>query len=126
MSRLCFVDVQRARMKLVYTHPNPIVVAQARSTLEHAGIDCTLRNEFAMGAIGELAPIDAWPELWVVKDRDGERAQRLLESSRQAVQGAEWCCSNCQQVNPATFELCWHCATERPEGRREDASSTSG
>ncbi len=112
-------------MKLVYTHPNPIVVAQSRSTLEHAGIDCTLRNEYAMGAIGELAPIDAWPELWVINDRDYERAQRLLESSRQAVQGAQWRCSKCRQDNPPTFEICWHCATGRPEGRGEGVSSTS-
>jgi hypothetical protein len=46
-------------MKLVYTHPNSIVVGQARSAIELAGIACSLRNEYASGAIGELAPIDA-------------------------------------------------------------------
>lgn len=47
-------------MKLVYTHPTSAIVAQAKAAIEHAGIDCILRNEYAGGAMGELAPIDAW------------------------------------------------------------------
>ena len=65
---------QESSMKLVYTHPNSIVVGQARSAIELAGIACVVRNEYASGAIGELAPIDSWPELWVMNDRDCERA----------------------------------------------------
>ncbi len=63
-------------MKLVYTHPNSIAVAQARSSIEFAGIDCILRNEYASGAIGELAPIDAWPALWLTST--GERGGGTL------------------------------------------------
>ena len=100
-------------MKLVYTHPNSIVVAQARSAMELAGIDCALRNEYASGAIGELAPIDAWPELWVTKDRDFERATLLLEKSHATIQEDDWKCEQCGSVSPATFELCWQCASER-------------
>ena len=100
-------------MKLVYTHPNHIVVAQARSSIELAGIKCTLRNEYASGAIGELAPIDVWPELWVANDRDFERATLLLERSHAAIQEADWMCEQCGSASPATFELCWHCAGER-------------
>jgi len=101
-------------MKLVYTHPNSIVVAQARSSIEQAGIQCILRNEYASGAIGELAPIDAWPELWVTNDRDFDRAVLLLEKSRTATQEADWNCDQCGSASPATFEFCWHCAGERP------------
>jgi hypothetical protein len=100
-------------MKLVYTHPNSIVVAQARSSIELAGINCILRNEYASGAIGELAPIDAWPELWVTNDRDFERATLLLEKSHAAIQEADWKCQQCGSVSPATFDFCWHCAGER-------------
>ena len=50
-------------MKLVYTHPNLAMVVQAASVLELAGIASELRNEFASGAIGEIAPISAWPAL---------------------------------------------------------------
>jgi hypothetical protein len=100
-------------VKLVYTHPNGIVVAQARSTLQLAGIESVLRNEYAAGAMGELAPIDTWPELWVVHDHDYERAGRLLEQSRTDSPEEEWRCERCGKFSPTTFEWCWHCGTER-------------
>ncbi len=100
-------------MKLIYTHPNSIVVAQARSTLEFAGMRCTLRNEYASGAIGVLAPIDTWPELWVTNDRDFERATLLLEKSNAGIKEADWKCQLCGSLSPATFEFCWHCAGDR-------------
>jgi hypothetical protein len=104
-------------MKLVYTHPNSILVAQARAALELADIQCLLRNEYASGAIGELAPIDAWPELWVADDKDLERAKQLIAESRAVVQEPDWKCGRCGSDSPATFELCWHCAGDRrPQG----------
>lgn len=99
-------------MKLVYTHPQHILVAQARSSLELQGIECLVRNEYAAGAIGELAPIDAWPELWLVRDQDYARARCLIEQSHAEIQGADWTCKQCGSVSPATFELCWCCAGE--------------
>ena len=102
-------------MTLVYTHPACIIVAQARSTLELATIDCMIRNEYAAGAIGELAPIDAWPELWVLRDRDFERAQQLLEDAGKDSPDADWQCHSCGSSSPSTFELCWHCAGEKRE-----------
>ena len=100
-------------MKLVYTHPSNIVVAQARSALELAGIECTLRNEYAGGAFGELAPIDTWPELWVLRDRDFERANTTLENAQAEVKEADWQCDSCQGHSPATFDICWRCGVER-------------
>ena len=103
-------------MKLVYTHPALIVVSQARSVLELQGIKCSLRNEYAAGAIGELSPLDAWPELWVLEDRDWQRATRALEHMLTETGEADWPCGRCGNGNPATFETCWHCAAERPPG----------
>ena len=100
-------------MKLVYTHPNTVVVAQARSSLELANIKCLLRNEYAAGAIGELAPIDAWPELWVVNDRDYERAKLTIEQSHSAADEPDWKCDKCNRFSPATFDWCWHCANTK-------------
>lgn len=100
-------------MKLVYTHPSNIAVAQARSAIEQAGIECVMRNEYSAGAMGELAPIDVWPELWVVRDRDYERAALVLEQARAEIGEADWDCAHCGSQSPATFELCWHCASER-------------
>ena len=100
-------------MKLVYTHPSGIVVGQARSAIELVGISCVLRNEYASGAIGVLAPIEAWPELWVTSDRDFDRASQIIEKSHAPIQEADWKCEGCGSSNPATFELCWHCGGVR-------------
>ena len=100
-------------MKMVYTHPNPVVVAQSRSAVELAGIECIVRNEYAGGGIGELAPIDTWPELWVVSDSDFSKAKRLLEQLHSRTTVDEWTCGRCGATSPATFELCWQCAAER-------------
>ena len=101
-------------MKLVYTHPSIIAVVKAQSLVEFAGIKCVLRNEYATGAIGELAPIDAWPEVWVINDKDFERASSLIEESQKATQKADWECAQCGSLSPATFDSCWYCGHERP------------
>ena len=100
-------------MKLVFTHPDPIIVAQMRTAIEREGIDCTLRNEYASGAIGELAPIDTWAEVWVLRTRDAERAQRVLANLALAEDSVDWQCGACGRSSPETFELCWHCGEER-------------
>ena len=91
-------------MKLVYTHPSIIVVAQARSSIELAGIDCVIRNEYAAGAIGELAPIDAWPELWVKSDRHFERATQIVEQLQSQAQQADWHCGHLLIVGTDSFQ----------------------
>ena len=102
-------------MKLIYTHPSIIAVTQVKNTLEAAGLECCLCNEYAAGAIGELAPIDAWPELWLTRDRDWQQASRLLEQSDREADGLDWQCVDCGRQSPASFELCWHCAASRPD-----------
>jgi hypothetical protein len=100
-------------LKLVYTHPSIINVAQARSSIEQAGIDCVMRNEYAAGALGELAPIDAWPELWVKSDRHFDRATQVIEQLRVQEHAADWQCAQCGVACPDTFDWCWKCATDR-------------
>jgi hypothetical protein len=101
-------------LKLVYTHPSHVAVAQARSALDNANISCVMRNEYAAGAMGELAPIDVWPELWVLRDRDFERATLVLAQARAENCEADWLCPRCGSHSPATFEVCWHCAGDKP------------
>jgi hypothetical protein len=100
-------------MKLVYTHPHLIMVAQARTTLEQLDIRCVIHNEYAAGAIGELAPLDTWAELWVLHDRDEERAGIALSRLLSAVEPPDWTCKACDSVNPGTFDTCWHCAADQ-------------
>jgi hypothetical protein len=100
-------------MQLVFTHPNLVVVEQMRSLLQREGIDCTLRNEYASGASGELAPFDTWPELWLLDDADYDRANRVMEAFQGRAEGPEWRCAGCGRSSPETFEMCWHCGAAR-------------
>lgn len=107
-------------MKKVYTHQNPMIVGNARGLLEGAGIEVVLRNEFAQGAVGELAVFETWPELWVVDERDFPRAVDLLDRLREAPQRGDWVCGGCHETNAPSFETCWRCgspALEQAPGR---------
>lgn len=98
-------------MKLIYTHENRLLVELAKSKLELAGIPVFLKNEYAQGATGELAPHQAWPELWLERERDFERACQLLADSDN---GSAWRCPECGEENGEAFDYCWNCQQPQP------------
>ena len=101
-------------MKLVYTHENRLLVSHAQTILENAGIENRLKNEYLMGASGDLAPIDAWMELWV-NDNDYPQAETLIRITLiDEPAGSNWLCPACKEENEPSFELCWNCQKERP------------
>lgn len=53
-------------------------VGALRSLLEANGVQTFLKNEFASGALGELPFQDIAPQLYVLKDRDLERAETMV------------------------------------------------
>ena len=55
-------------MKLVYTHENLTLVATVANHLRQNDIDVIIKNQYAAGGAGMLAPIETWPEIWVVYD----------------------------------------------------------
>lgn len=99
-------------MKLVYTHVNHILVANVKNCLTELGIDAVLRNEYSAGGIGELAPTEAWPELWV-DDNDYEKGQALVSELMNVEVGDPWICDGCKETNEANFQLCWSCQLEK-------------
>ncbi len=102
-------------MKLVYTHENRLFVANAYNLLEQNGIAAVWKNEFTSSAIGEVAPISAWPELWVMEDTDYNRAHTIISNAFAPNNLPEWVCAQCQETNEPAFELCWNCQSEKPE-----------
>jgi hypothetical protein len=100
-------------MKLVYTHENKILVDNAKNLLTQNSIDSILRNQFSASAIGDLAPISAWPELWVVNDNDLAQAKELIASLAKDADAPEWQCSKCKELNEPAFESCWSCQTDK-------------
>ncbi|WP_226649124.1 DUF2007 domain-containing protein [Microbulbifer variabilis] len=99
-------------MKMIYTHENRLLVELAKSRLEVAGIAVKLKNEFAQGASGELAPSQVWLELWLERDRDYEHACQLLQDAEAEQIG--WSCFDCGEDNGAAFDYCWQCGKTRP------------
>ncbi len=100
-------------MKLFYSHENPFFVGNARNLLENAGIEVMTKNEFSSSGSGELAPMDTWPELWVVNEKDYTAAQAIIDEIKSPSDKPPWFCSNCGEENDASFEFCWQCQTER-------------
>lgn len=76
-------------------------------------IRAVVHGEFLIGAAGEL-PVLPFPVLWVLEERDFERARALVEhflAQESAV--TDWQCSYCGELNERQFHQCWNCSTLR-------------
>ena len=102
-------------MKLAYTHENRLLVSNAQNMVESQGINTLLKNEYAAGAMGDIAPIDSWMELWVLDEKDHQHAIALLEKLTADTAREDWLCFQCNESNDATFDFCWKCQTSPPQ-----------
>lgn len=100
-------------MQLIYTNENSFLVSHMKNIVENKGINVFLKNEFAAGGSGELAPLDTWVELWVVDDADYDRAMAVIENARNSDVGQDWVCCSCGEENAGSFDYCWHCQKSR-------------
>ena len=97
-------------MKRVATHELLAEIGHLKNVLEQAGIPCLVRNEQLSGGLGEIPFIDCFPELWVVRDDDLERARALVDQQRRgAADSSGWRCGNCGESNEGQFSACWQC-----------------
>ncbi len=102
-------------MKRVYSAHSPLLVGHMRNLLESEGIRCMVRNEGLLGGAGELPPTETWPELWVEREVDHERAERLVrEALHRKPEGRTWSCPGCGETLEPQFTECWNCGRERP------------
>jgi hypothetical protein len=96
-------------MKMIYTNENQFLANNAKNIVECSGIATFLKNEFAQGAVGEIAAFDTWPEVWVIDDNDYEKAKAIIASSESASRRENWICNHCFEENDSSFEICWQC-----------------
>lgn len=100
-------------MKRIYTHHDRFMVWQVKQLLDNHQIPCFIKNEFVGGAVGELAPLDSLPEVWLSDNEWETRANKLIaEMTADARVGKDWCCSECGERNDASFDFCWQCGYE--------------
>ncbi len=101
----------------VYTAQALHTVGFVKSLLACEGIDSMIRNEHLNSAMGELPPIECWPELWILNDQDESRARTIVENFQKradSAPGPAWHCQQCGEFVEGEFDLCWNCQTERP------------
>jgi hypothetical protein len=83
-----------------------------RNLLDQAGIEAHVFNENAQGGVGQLPVMEACPQIWIVNERDLQRARQLLEAfEHMPAIRSNLRCEQCAEDNPTTFQLCWNCGS---------------
>jgi hypothetical protein len=89
------------------------MVFQIKQLLDKNGIPCFVTNEFAIGAIGELSPMDVLPEVWISDHQWLPKAEQCIADCQNQSAGlSPWICNKCHEKNAASFELCWQCSED--------------
>ncbi len=105
-------------MKEVFVHHDPAVVGLHKSTLEQAGIECFIRNEYTSASLGAgclglvQSPIFD-PVLCIVDDARYDEAMVLLGevAGPPPLPRGDWRCPKCGEIVPGNFEACWNCSS---------------
>jgi hypothetical protein len=102
-------------MQRLYVSQNLIDVESRKELLDQARIPATIKNQRSAMLGGEVPFVEVFPELWVLKDEDFERARTLLKDWEQAkpLETTQWTCSGCGELHQKEFTTCWKCGLER-------------
>ena len=102
-------------MKKLVSSESLITINHYRNLLAAEGIQTEIRNEHLGSIVGEMPFVEVWPELWVVRKLDFDRAKELIEAAAEESPSAPWVCAHCHEENEGQFAVCWNC------GRAVDA-----
>jgi hypothetical protein len=101
------------KMKTVYSSSNISLVSIFQNILEENGIRCWIKNEFLSAGIGEIPPIECWPQLCVADD-DFLVAQHMVDDALSKKETLGWKCGSCGEDIEGQFTECWNCGASRP------------
>jgi hypothetical protein len=91
-------------------------VGQMQSLLESHGIGTFIRNQYGSSVMGEVPFVEVVPQLYVLRERDVERAIELLQLERPRDNGTDdWFCPACGIGMEGQFNRCWKCGLSRGE-----------
>lgn len=100
-------------MQKLYTTENKVMIYLLKSKLDENGIQSLIKNDQPPLA-GEIPPIIAWPELWLIDDEQLEQAKKIVQDELASAHHQEaWVCKNCGERSPGEFNICWKCGTSR-------------
>lgn len=78
--------------------------------LNQLGIRAHVFNQYASSIVGDVPPDVAQPQVWLERECDRERAQRVLVAMEQdGRDAADVACARCGEASPGNFDLCWNC-----------------
>jgi len=100
-------------MKTVYSASNISLVSIFQNILERHGISCWLKNEFLSAGIGELPPIECWPQVCVA-DEDFLPAKQIVDDALSEKNLKSWICEACGEEIEGQFAVCWKCGQGCP------------
>ena len=100
-------------MRHIYTHKNIVILHSAKNILALNGITSFVKNEHAIPNGARHGINNIFLELWINDDRDYDKAKDIIENEVDNPAPKEsWHCSECNEENDGSFELCWKCNTE--------------
>ena len=103
-------------MKKLYTAQNPLTISHLKNILESGGIKCVVKNQYLSSAVGELPPIECWPELWVADDGRYAEAREVVNRTLAPLRSVSkrWQCRKYGREVEGQFSECWNCGESRP------------
>lgn len=101
-------------MQKIYASYDLIILYLLKSKLEEKNIHCLLKNETPPLA-GELPPLLAQPELWIIQDHDAQLATAIVEETIANLETKKpaWQCQTCKETVEGEFDICWKCNTSK-------------
>lgn len=102
-------------MKKVTSSDSLVTINHYKNLLESEGIAAFIKNEHLGSIVGEMPFQEVWPQLWVKKDLDYDRAVQLIDSQKITDESpqASWRCRHCGTENEGQFSACWQCSKEQ-------------
>jgi hypothetical protein len=105
-------------MQLLFSSLNLLEVHHLKNLLEAEGIRCHIKNELLSRLAGEIPFTECAPELWLLNERDLERARQVVaDLGRGALAKPPWQCPDCGEALEGQFSACWHCGALRPASK---------
>ncbi|MCW8872755.1 MAG: DUF2007 domain-containing protein [Xanthomonadales bacterium] len=91
-------------------------VGQMQSLLESHGIGTFIRNQYGSSVMGEVPFVEVVPQLYVLRERDVDRAIELLQLDLpRDNEAGDWVCPECGIDVEGQFSRCWKCGLGRDE-----------
>jgi len=104
-------------MQKLYSSEDRVFLYLLQSKLTENGINCIIKNEAPCGpAGGEIPPVIALPELWVIDNQYVTDAMQIIqqELSSLSVPKKDWKCPQCGEYLEGQFDVCWKCGQSNP------------